>query len=156
VFWPDISGETSMDTVVSNQSHSSTLTLTDTPLVLHTLEELQALQTRNKGLRGRPVQLALPCLKPDEAIHYGMRLSRLVSECGCSAGAIASSATIVAVSLWQWVNPPQDAMQIATRIAASLAIIIVAGGLGKLLGLKRARRALAQEIAAISAKAKIN
>ena len=58
-----------MDTVVLNQSHSSALTLSDALLVQNTLEELQALQTRNKGSRGRPVQLAL---------RYGMRLSRLI------------------------------------------------------------------------------
>lgn len=67
-----------MDTVVLNQSHSSALTLSDTPLVQNTLEELQALQTRNKGSRGRPVQLALPYLKPEEVIRYGMRPSRLI------------------------------------------------------------------------------
>jgi hypothetical protein len=110
---------------------------------------LVALRTgRLRAGRGK-LRLELPGLDIHESRQLADRLTTLQNECGCSIGAALAYPAAFAAVIWCVVNPPVGAGVIGNRIVVSLAAIFIAGMLGKVIGIARARLAMRAEIDAL-------
>lgn len=119
-----------------------------THLTLHRRQDLLALPQRLKPGQG-PVRLtlALPGLSGPDRAFAEARLSALLSTCGCTEGAVALIAVLplaIHLGFLSALSP------LGWRgWAAFFGILVAASLLGKLVGLTRARRRLATEIATL-------
>lgn len=121
--------------------------------LVRTLADLTALRRWRSPPRVTALRLDLPGLGDDEARATATRLVSLQRECGCAMGALFAYPTAAVVVVWQVARPPAWATQLGIRIGVSLAIVIVAGVAGKLLGIGNARLTLRRELTALIERA---
>jgi hypothetical protein len=99
--------------------------------------------------RGSKVVIALPSLAPDESRTLQEQINRLVSECGCNFSALALISAVAACALYDaehWSILVGHALKV---LAANLAACFLAAGIGKSIGLLRARWKLTRIVKAI-------
>ncbi len=100
----------------------------------------------------RGAEWSIANLPPTEAIDRSRRLAELRGECGCGTGAACAVSALVLAVAWLVVAPMPSAMIVAGHVLAALAVVVVAGGLGKLLGITRARRLLRRELVGLRSR----
>jgi hypothetical protein len=118
-------------------------------MTVRTPHELALLRTRQFLQDRRSFELDLPGLSAPEASQAVARLSAYREECGCSMGAWFGTAALVAAVGWFFLRPPSGIGAISLQIVLSLVVLITATGIGKTLGILRARGALHREIDAL-------
>jgi predicted transcriptional regulator len=102
--------------------------------------------------RGSKVVISLPSIAADESRRLQDQINRLVSECGCNFSALALIAAVAACALSDaehWSILVGHALKI---LVANLAACFLAAGIGKSIGLLRARRKLARIVKAIEGR----
>ncbi len=117
--------------------------------VVRTPAELAALRSGRLRVRRGALHLELPGLDDDQARRIADRLASLRNECGCSMGAAFAYPTAAAVIVWLVVSPPAWTDHLVARIGVWMGTVIVAGTVGKALGIARARGAMRREIDAL-------
>lgn len=113
------------------------------PLVVRDVAELQALRVR---LPRSPVALQLPGIAPDEARAAGERIESYRNECGCDLGAkcmaLGFFATLAALVLRHGIA----GWTLVTAVLWAALCSVMCAGVGKAIGIARARTGLRREI----------
>jgi hypothetical protein len=121
--------------------------VTRVPLMtVRTSHDLALLRTRQFLQDRRSFEFDLPGLSAPEASQAVERLSAYRDECGCSMGAWFGTGALVAAVAWFVFNPPSGVWAISLQLVSSLVVLMAATGIGKTLGVLRARGALHREI----------
>jgi uncharacterized membrane protein len=114
------------------------------PLRVRTAADLEALKANARALRKLPragLEVRIPDLDPLQSRRLERRIRVYIRSCGCAEGAAA--ALIVAIlaigfiAFQAWTRGPQ--WSDIVWVAVGLFLAVVAGGLGKLLGVAIAR-----------------
>jgi hypothetical protein len=112
-------------------------------LIIDSVESLYPLrQEARRGGRRQyaELRLSVPQLSTDENAAWQRRVDDAYFACGCGEGAAFGAAAIVAYAVWAVVRPAPVGWMDALWLVVAF---FVASGLGKALGLARARRGLA-------------
>ena len=97
-------------------------------------------QLARQPRRSFAVHLAMPCLSIRERTQWEETLNTLARECGCSLGG-GTALTGIAVSLGaEFAHGPPRLAALGPLTARVLVVAVALGGLGKTLGVIRARR----------------
>ena len=117
--------------------------------VVRSAADLAALRSGRIRVPHGVLRLELPGLSEEEARTLGIKLTLLRHECGCSIGALVAYPTLVAVAAWQVVHPPAWADRLLTRVGVTAGLVVLAGAIGKGIGIVRARVRLRREVDAL-------
>lgn len=123
-------------------------------LVIRDLAALRALLRRpqvvKRGARG-PVLLDVPGATPEERETWRATLDAYRRDCGCAMGGVFSVTTIAVVLAWRgWSLRHAGSVTVAAVLGAVLVALgtaILMGGVGKAVGLARARARFCRAIA---------
>lgn len=115
-------------------------------LTIDSVESLYPLtqEVRRGGRRRfRALEVAVPQLSPDENETWQKQLDRAYFACGCGEGAAFAVLGVVGYAAWAVARPEPLAWLDLLWLVGTF---FVAAGLGKAIGLARARRRLARTV----------
>ena len=101
---------------------------------------------RGGRLRLREIKLEVPDLSDAERAAEEERLNRLYFACGCGEATIVGLAGLAAAVIWMAARPGGWADLSWWDLAYAVGAFFVGTGVGKWIGLQRARFALAREL----------
>jgi hypothetical protein len=114
------------------------------PLRVRTAADLEALKTNARAVRKLPragLEVRIPDLDPRQSRRLERRIRAYIRSCGCAEGAasalIGAILVIGFIAFRTWTRGPQ--WSDIAWLAVGLFLAVVAGGLGKLLGMAIAR-----------------
>ncbi len=118
-------------------------------VTLRTTGDLIAARDRRHGLRHQQVRLELDRLAPADADATASRLTELLDECGCSAGAKAMAAAGGLSLAGLAVLTGGPSLRLLALSPLALVGALVGAGAGKAYGLTRSRREFRRAIDAL-------
>ena len=89
------------------------------------------------------IVVAAPGASPEQALQWELDLNAHVHECGCALGARFTIGALGACVVWQLLHLTPHAVDWLWFAARTFGLMFVAGGVGKMLGLARARAGIA-------------
>ena len=114
------------------------------PLRIRTAADVETLKANARSLRRLPcagVEVRIPGLNPVHSRRLERRIRAYIRACGCAEGAaaalIGATLAIAFVTIQEWTRGPQ--WSDLASLAMGLFLALLAGGLGRLLGITIAR-----------------
>ncbi len=108
-------------------------------VVFQSAEELTLLRQAKVGWRRAHLVLCLPGLSQEQTKSWEAALNARFNDCGCSTGAIFATFALAVSIAWQFWHSDWSVPHWSWFLVRTLFSIVVAGVLGKLLGIKYSR-----------------
>lgn len=127
----------------------------DRQVVTRASQLLELATLRSLLLHPLAVDLNLPNMDRAEQTRWQSRINQQRSACGCREGGISLIASLALYFTWLWLYPPQSPLTRWDKVGIGFAVACLGAGMGKLLGLLRATRALRETIRQIEIRSEL-
>lgn len=121
-------------------------------VVIRETDALRALLRARGASRRAPVRLEFDGLSESEGRLAGERLTRWRLECGCTWGAVATVAGLVVMATWLVLRFDVTSVAFVLRLPVAIGAVVACAGLGKAVGVARARWRFRREVNALLAR----
>lgn len=111
------------------------------------------LAVRTPGVRRRlgRIVVRVPGLSAAEMLKTELRLNAHAQDCGCTVGSAFMSAAAAGAAFYVWLLPGSERLR-ASSLLPVAAVVLISAGLGKLVGIVRAKALLVEEVERLAAR----
>jgi hypothetical protein len=138
-----------MDLLSQNKNSGRTPARTCTVTDLSALERLASWRGMFEGVSH--VNLELCGLGKEELNRWQSAVNRQLTACGCKEGSFFVASSLLGYGAFLGLHASVPVLSVGAKLSYGICVALVAGAVGKLLGLLRARRILGKLVSQLSA-----